>query len=203
MRTHRWQGLAALVLLMGSDVVKAQSFLKTVADVPLPGGATRFDYQSFDPKRGRLYLSHMGDGNVVVFDTKTNKVLANIPGFPTVTGVLVVPALKSVYASVTHNHEVAVLDTERLVVTKRIKDGEFPDGLAYSPETHKVFASDEAGGVETVIDTHRNERVNTIEMGGEVGNTQYDPVSHLIYACIQTRNELAEIKPDTDKIEAR
>jgi YVTN family beta-propeller protein len=203
MRTLLWLANAAILLLADSEVLKAQSFLKTVADVSLPGGTTRFDYQSLDPKSGRLYLSHMGDGNVVVFDTKTNRVVANIPGFPTVTGVLVVPALKSVYASVTHNHEVAVLDTENLVVTKRIKDGKFPDGLAYSPETHKVFISDEAGGVETVIDTHRNERVNTIEMGGEVGNTQYDPVSHLIYACVQTRNELVEINPETDKIQAR
>ncbi|HEU5237949.1 MAG TPA: YncE family protein [Pyrinomonadaceae bacterium] len=203
MRTLLWPALAALLLVAGSEAVTAQSYLKTVADVRLPGGTTRFDYQSIDPKTGRLYLSHMGDGNVVVFDTKTNKVLANIPGFPTVTGVLVVPALKSVYASVTHNHEVAVLDTEKLVVSKRIKDGKFPDGLAYSPETHKVFVSDEAGGVETVIDTQRNERVNTIEMGGEVGNTQYDPVSHLIYACVQTRNELVEINPETDKIQAR
>jgi DNA-binding beta-propeller fold protein YncE len=203
MRTLLWPALAALLLLAGSEVVKAQSFLKTLTDVSLPGGTTRFDYQSLDPETGRLYLSHMGDGNVIVFDTRTNKVLADIPGFPTVTGVLVVPALKSVYASVTHNHEVAVLDTEKLVVTKRIKNGKFPDGLAYSPETHKVFVSDEAGGVETVIDTHRNERVNTIEMGGEVGNTQYDPVSHLIYACVQTRNELVEINPETDKIQAR
>jgi YVTN family beta-propeller protein len=203
MRTLLWPALATLLLLAGSELVKAQRFLKTVADVSLPGGATRFDYQSLDPKSGRLYLSHMGDGNVVVFDTKTNKVLANIPGFPTVTGVLVVPALKSVYASVTHNHEVVVLDTEKLVVSKRIKDGKFPDGLAYSPETQKVFVSDEAGGVEIVIDTKRNERVNTIEMGGEVGNTQYDPVSHLIYACVQTRNELVEINPETDKIQAR
>ncbi len=184
-------------------MVNPQSFLKTVADVSLPGGTTRFDYQSLDPKTGRLYLSHMGDGTVVVFDTKTNKVVANIPGFPVVTGVHVVPALKSVYASVTRNHEVAVLDTEKLTVSKRIKDGKFPDGLAYSPETHKVFVSDEAGGVETVIDAQRNERVNTIQMGGEVGNTQYDPVSHLIYACVQTRNELVEINPEADKIQAR
>jgi YVTN family beta-propeller protein len=203
MRMLLWPALAALLLLRSSEVVKAQSFLKAVADVSLPGGTTRFDYQSLDPKTGRLYLSHMGDGTVVVFDTKTNKVLANIPGFPTVTGVLVVPALKSVYASVTRNHEVVVLDTEKLTVSKRVEDGKFPDGLAYSPETHKVFVSDEAGGVETVIDTRRNERVNTIKMGGEVGNTQYDPVSHLIYACVQTRNELVEINPETDKIQAR
>ena len=192
-----------LLVLVSTETGRAQNLLKIIADVRLPGGTTRFDYQSIDPKTGRLYLSHMGDGNVVVFDTKANKVVANIPGFPVVTGVLVVPAVKSVYASVTRNHEVAVLDTEKLVVTKRIKDGKFPDGLAYSPETHKVLVSDEAGGVETVIDTQRNERVNTIQMGGEVGNTQYDPVSHFIYACVQTRNELVEINPETDKIQAR
>jgi DNA-binding beta-propeller fold protein YncE len=195
--------LAALLFLTGAEGVKAQNFLKTIADIPLPGGSTRFDYQSLDTATGRLYLSHMGDGTVVVFDTKANKVVANVTGFPTVTGVLVVPALKSVYASVTRNHEIAVLDTEKLVVTKRIKDGRFPDGLAYSPETRKLFVSDESGGVETVIDTQRNERVNTIQMGGEVGNTHYDPVSHLIYACVQTRNELVEINPETDKITAR
>lgn len=197
------RALAALLVLSTAKAVNAQNFLKTVANIPLPGGTTRFDYQSLDPSAGRLYLSHMGDGTVVVFDTKTDKVLANVPGFPVVTGVLVVPALKSVYASVTRNHEIGVLDTEKLVISKRIKDGKFPDGLAYSPETHKLFVSDEAGGVETVIDTQRNERVNTIQMGGEVGNTQYDPASHLIYACLQTRNELVEINPETDKIQAR
>jgi YVTN family beta-propeller protein len=195
--------LAGLVVLASGEALKAQNFLKTVADIRLPGGTTRFDYQTFDPGTGRLYLSHMGDGTVVVFDTKTNKVLANVSGFPVVTGVLVVPTLKNVYASVTRNHEIAVLDTEKLVVSKRIKDGKFPDGLAYSPETHKLFVSDETGGVETVIDVQQNERVNTIEMGGEVGNTQYDPVSHLIYACVQTRNELVEINSETDKIQAR
>lgn len=203
MRVLLWPTLALLLLFAASGTAKAQSFLKTVADVRLPGGTTRFDYQSLDPSTGRLYLSHMGDGTVVVFDTKSDKVVSNISGFPVVTGVLAVPALKSVYASVTRNHEIAVLDTEKLVVSKRIKDGNFPDGLAYSPETHKLFVSDESGGVETVIDTQRNERVDTIEMGGEVGNTQYDPVSHLIYACVQTRNELVEINPQTDKIQAR
>ena len=197
------RALAAILLFAVAGVAEPQSLLQTVADIPLPGGTTRFDYQSLDPSTGRLYLSHMGDGTVVVFDTKTDKVLANVPGFPVVTGVLVVPALKSLYASVTRDHAIGVLDTEKFVVRKRIKDGKFPDGLAYSPETHKLFVSDESGGVETVIDTQRNERVDTIEMGGEVGNTQYDPASHLIYACVQTRNELVEINPQTDKIQAR
>ncbi len=195
--------LLPLVYTHSTCAADTKKLLAPVKDVPLPGGATRFDYQSFDPTTGRLYLSHMGDGDVVVFDTQADKVVANVRGLPTVTGVLVVPSVKACYASVTGNHEIAVIDTEKLAVTKRIPDGKFPDGLAYSPETHKLFISDESGGVETVIDVRSNERIDTIKMGGEVGNTQYDPVSHLVYACVQTRNDFVEINPATNKIQAR
>jgi DNA-binding beta-propeller fold protein YncE len=192
-----------ILCLCSSQAETDHSFLKPVADIPLPGGTTRFDYMSFDAEARRLYFSHMGDGTLVVFDTKAQKVVTNIPGFPTMTGVIVVPSLKKVYGSVTKNHEMAVVDTEKLSIIKRIPDGKFPDGLAYSPETHKVFVSDEAGEVETVINAQTDEKVNTIEMGGEVGNTQYDPTSHLIYACVQTRNQFVAINPETEKIVAR
>jgi len=193
----------SLVCTQSISAADTKKLLARVKDVPLPGGATRFDYQSFDATMNRLYLSHMGDGDVVVFDAQADKVVATVPGLPTVTGVLVVPSLKTLYASVAGNHEIAVIDTEKLAVVKRIPGGNFPDGLAYSPETRKLFASDESGGVETVIDARNNERIDTIKMGGEVGNTQYDPVSHLVYACVQTRNEFVEINPLTDKIQAR
>jgi DNA-binding beta-propeller fold protein YncE len=177
--------------------------LVTVADVPLPGGATRFDYQSFDPKTKTLYLSHMGDGELVVFNTQTRTVSAHLPGFPTVTGVLAVPDLHRVFASVAGNHEVAIVDTETTKVVARVPAGKFPDGLAYSPETGKVFVSDERGGKETVIDVKTNRRVNTIDMGGEVGNTQYDAGTHQILANVQTRNEVVVIDPQTEKVVGR
>lgn len=177
--------------------------LSTVADVPLPGGTTRFDYQSFDPKTKTLYLSHMGDGELVVLNTETRTVTAHLPGFSTVTGVLAVPELHRVFASVAGNHEVAVVDTESLKVLARIPAGKFPDGLAYSPETGKVFVSDERGGQETVIDAKTNRRLNTIDMGGEVGNTQYDPGTHQILANVQTRNQVVVIDPQSEKIVGR
>jgi len=75
--------------------------LKKVTDIPLPGGTTRFDYASIDSAAGRLYFSHMGDGKLMVFDIRAEQLVTNIPGFPTMTGVLVVPSLKRVYGSVT------------------------------------------------------------------------------------------------------
>jgi DNA-binding beta-propeller fold protein YncE len=177
--------------------------LSTIVDVPLPGGATRFDYQSFDPKTKMLYIAHMGDGELVVFNTQTRKVIANLSGFPTVTGVLAIPELHRVFASAAGSHEVAVLDTEALKIVARVPAGKFPDGLAYSPETGKVFVSDERGGKETAIDTKTNRRVRTIDMGGEVGNTQYDAGAHHILANVQTRNQVVVIDPQTEKIIGR
>ena len=50
--------------LLAINAHAASPVLTTITDVPLPGNATRFDYQSFDPKTKTLYLSHMGDGEL-------------------------------------------------------------------------------------------------------------------------------------------
>ncbi len=68
---------------------------------------------------------------------------------------------------------------------------------------HKLYVSDEHGGTDTVIDTASNKRIATIPLGGEVGNTQYDPASRHIFANAQTRGQLAEIDPATDKVVRR
>jgi DNA-binding beta-propeller fold protein YncE len=177
--------------------------MKHVADVPLPGGTTRFDYQSFDPATGRLYISHMGDGHLVVFDTKADKVIADLPGFPTVTGVLFVPELKRVYASAAGGHEVVVVDAGSLKTIGRVLGASFPDGLAYAPEVKKVYVSDESASAELVIDARTTKRVGAIPLGGEAGNSHYDPVSKHIFVAVQTRNLVAEIDPQTDKVIAR
>ena len=204
LQKHRIRfALLVVVLSLAGLATPCAELLEKVADIPLPGGASRFDYQSLDAAAGRLYFSHMGDGKLMVFDIKSEKVVTNLPGFPTMTGVLAVPSLKRVFGSVTKNHEVAVVDTESLTVIARIPDGQFPDGLAYSPETKKLYVSDESGGVDTVIDTTSNKKLSVIPLGGEAGNTQYDPGSHLIYVAVQTRNQLVAIDPQTDKITAR
>jgi DNA-binding beta-propeller fold protein YncE len=177
--------------------------LAPVADVPLSGGATRFDYQSFDPRTNRLYLSHMGDGELVVFDTQVRRVVTSLGGFPTVTGVLVIPELHRVFASAAGSHEVVVVDTETWKTLAHLPAGQFPDGLAFAPDAHQVYVSDESEGLETVIDVRSNRRVTTIDVGGEAGNTQFDSVSQQILVNVQTRNQLVVIDPKTDTVVGR
>ncbi|MBI1367724.1 MAG: hypothetical protein GC162_03630 [Planctomycetes bacterium] len=177
--------------------------LEKVRDVPLPGRAIRFDYQSFDPTTKRLYFTHMGDDHLVVFDTVEGKVIAHLPGFATATGVLAIPELHEVYVSAPGEREVVVVDTKTLKTIAHVPAGRFPDGLAYAPQAHKVYVSDESQGQETVIDTATHRRVATIDMGGEVGNTQYDAGSRMIMANVQTSGELVVIDPARDTITGR
>lgn len=177
--------------------------LSKVADVPLSGGATRWDYASLDPTTHLLFLAHMGDGVVTVFDTRRQRVAADIPGTDDVHGVLAIPALGRVYASATGTDEVVAIDAKALKVAARMPGGDYPDGMAYAPEAHKLYVSDEHGGTDTVIDVRSNRRIATIPLGGEVGNTQYDPVSGHVFANVQTRGQLVEIDPATDKVVAR
>lgn len=85
-----------------------------MTDIPLPGGAVRFDYQSLDDTLGRLYISHMSAGQLVVFDTKAQRVVAVADSLPGLTGVWAVPELGRVYGSVTGLHQVAIIDAHSL-----------------------------------------------------------------------------------------
>lgn len=177
--------------------------LAVVADIPLPGPAKRFDYQSFDSTTGRLYISHMRGDRLVVFDTRTQKLVSSNEGFPGATGVWAVPELHRVYVSVTGRHEVAVVDDRTLAVVAHVGDVQFPDGIAYAPHEQKVFVSDESGGNDAVIDARSNTLTGRIALGGEAGNTHYDAVSHCILVAVQTKNELVAIDPASDRIIAR
>lgn len=174
--------------------------LHTVADIPLSGGTTRFDYQSLDPQTGLLFISRSGANSVLIFDTNTNKVIDEVGGVFDGHGVVVIPDLKRVYVSAGAKNQVVAIDeyTHKIIAT--IPVGEGPDGLAYDPVDHKVFVSDEDGHNDAVIDVQTEKQIGLISLGGEPGNTQYDSVSHRIFVNVQTLNQLIAIDPTSDQI---
>src|SRR6266480_3117993 len=182
---------------------EAEAPLRVVTDIPLPGSASRFDYQSLEPASGRLFISHMGAGQLVVFDVRAGKVIGNLDGFPTVTGVLAVPAEHRAYASAAGDHAVVVVQASTLQLVARVPGPRFPDGIAYAPAERRVFVSDESGRRDFVIDATNNTVVAQIELGGEAGNTQYDAGSHCVIVAVQTANQLAIIDPATAGIVRR
>ncbi len=226
---HRWATLATALILIASapgagcarehskSNADAPSFLRLfrhVGDFPLGRAANRMDYQSLDPAAHRLYIAGMGAGKLLTFDVEHNNLVASLKGFPKVTGVLAVPDLHKVYASVpgaglipslsvalgmvglsSGRGAVAIVDTRTLREIARVPGGVFPDGIAYDPKDRRIFVSDELGSAVLVIDADSNRLMARIAPGGEVGNVRYDPITARIYAPIQSRNALAVIDP--------
>jgi DNA-binding beta-propeller fold protein YncE len=187
----------------GTPAAPTEPVLQLVADVPLPGSTSRFDYQSFDESTGRLAIAHMGADQVIVFDARTQQVVGTVDGVKTPTGVLVVPDLRRIFAAAAGSHTVAIINADSLDVIAQTGQIGFPDGLAYAPPVKQVFVSDESGGGELVIDATSNNAVTTIDIGGKAGNTHYDPVSGCILVAVQNQNQLVVIDPTTDRLVSR
>ncbi len=223
MRLHLIAGLVFSLVAIGASA--SEPFggkFSLVGDFPLGSATDRMDYQSIDLQAHRLYIAKMGDGKLLVFDIEHNKLVAQLDGFPKVTGVLAVPALHRVYASVPGagvlsaigvgvgmlglsrgSGEVVVLDTASLKEIARVPGGVFPDGIAFDPADNRIFVSDEMGSAVTVIDARTNAVAGRIDAGGEVGNIRFDPVGALTYAPVQSRNELIVIDPKRLVVVAR
>lgn len=161
------------------------------------------DYQSIDTQKHLLFVAHLGDGQLVVYDTKMQRVAGVVKDVSAVHGVLAVPEEDVVFASATGTNEVLAIDELTLKVLWRVPAGTYPDGLAYDPVTRQLFVSDEHGRTETVVDTRSHRAIATIALGGEAGNTQYDPVSKHIFVNVQTLRELAEIDPRRNAVVKR
>jgi DNA-binding beta-propeller fold protein YncE len=193
-----------------------------VADVPLGEKTSRFDYQSLDPSTGRLAVSKMGSGKLLVFDARSQTLVSELPGFPKTTGVLMVPELRKIYASVPGaglsaslsvalgmagmskgSGAVAILDSASLKEIARLPAGVFPDGIAYDPRDKRIFVSDEMGGGLTVIGADDDKVIGRVDTGGEVGNVQYDPISRHVYVPVQSHDELIAVDPVALKVTAR
>jgi YVTN family beta-propeller protein len=203
MRTKTLLTAVILFTTIGAACASAQQQdlpLKPVQDFPLTGKATRFDYQSLDEQNGRLYIAHLGDSMMTVFDTKTQKVVGDVKDLKHVHGVLAVPELHRVYASATGTNELAVIDDQTLQVVARVPAGDYPDGIAYASKEKKIYVSDKQGKTDTVIDALTNKVIATIPLGGQAGNSQYDASSDRIFVAVHGINQIVEIDPNTDKV---
>ena len=173
---------------------------RVARDVPLPGDTSRWDYQTPDASH-RLYISHLGASEIVVFDTRLQRALAVVSGVDQVHGLVLAP--DRFFASATGRNQVDVVDTSTLKVGPGIATGNYPDGLAYVPGAGKVYVSNEHDSVDTVIDARSARRLGSIKIGGDIGNSQYDPGTGRVYVASGSDNRLVVVDPNRDTVVER
>lgn len=177
--------------------------LHQLSTLNLPGDSSRLDYASLDAGRGLLFIAHLGQSQLIEVDVRSGRVVRTISGLSQVHGVLVVAALRRVYATATGENRMVILDENTGTILGSAPTGAYPDGLAYDPVHNTVWTTNEEGGSETVIDAATGTVRGTVELGGDAGNVAYDPVAQHMLADVQTANQLAVIDPATLTITRR
>src|SRR6476469_1484820 len=172
--------------------------LRQVSETPLTGGPVRFDYTALDAERGRLFIAHMGAGELIDVDMHSHEVVRTVPDLPDlpdVHGVIVVPDKHRVYATATGDNQLVAINEDSGEVVFRAPTDTYPDGLAYDPIRGTVWTTNESAGSETVIDADTGAVRATVPLGGEVGNVVYDNFLDEMVVAVQGRNDLAVIDP--------
>ncbi|HEU4733364.1 MAG TPA: YncE family protein [Kofleriaceae bacterium] len=177
--------------------------LSFVADLALPGNASRFDYQWVDGPHRRLYIAHLGDSSLLVFDLDAQRVLHEVPHLPSIHGVIAAPAQHLVLATATGEKTLALIDDTTFRVKARVAAGEYPNGLAFDPASERVFVSNNSGRGVAVVDAKSARSLSGIDIGGGAGNTQWDADSGHIFAAVHGSPILVDIDPATAHVVGR
>jgi DNA-binding beta-propeller fold protein YncE len=193
---------AAILRDAGTEAGAASLPLQVVADYPLPGGSTRFDYQDVDKKLGHLVVTHMNDGVVLIVDLKDGSVLAQVPNVPTARGVVVADDVGLIFVTSSPN-QVVIIDEVKLSEVKRVTTGSAPDGIGWDPVDKVVGVSDQGdGAIDLIADSGNGARVQ-IKLGNETGNVVFDATRGWFWITVNTRgppDQLIAVDPKTQKV---
>jgi DNA-binding beta-propeller fold protein YncE len=177
--------------------------LSFVADLPLPGNPSRFDYQWIDATQRRLFIAHLGDSSLVVFDLDDQRVVREVPHLPSIHGVVAAPTEHLVLATATAEKTLALIDDTTLEVKSRVPAGEYPNGLAFDPASDRAFVSNNKGRGVAVIDVKTARALPGIDIGGGAGNTQWDAESGHVLAAVHGSPTLVDIDPARAQVAGR
>ena len=179
------------------------TLLTLVQDVPLPGGATRFDYQEIDSANGQLVVCHMDDNAVLVLDLATGAVKKLLPNIPTPRGVAIGDG--KIFVTSTPSHLV-IIDSSTLTEITRVATGTAPDGDAFDPDDKIVGVSDQGDGALSLIANSGTGTRTPVPLGSETGNVVYDASRKQFWITVvqpSPPDQLVEVDPRAATVTAR
>jgi DNA-binding beta-propeller fold protein YncE len=179
--------------------------LALVADVDVPGGATRFDYQEIDPARGHLVIAHMHDNSVLVVNLKDGSPVKVIPNIPTPRGVAVADEVGRIFVT-SKPSQLVILDNASLTEIARVETGNAPDGVGWDPAHKVVGVSDQHDGAVSLIADAGSGKRTQVKLGVETGNVIFDERRGRFWAAVEMASppdQLVAIDPVSAAVETR
>jgi len=190
-------GVASSAFATG-DTAVAQNYHITKT-IPL-GAPDRWDYLTFDPADGRVYVSH-GD-RVTVVDGKSGEVIGQVEGLPGGThGIAISRATNRGYTDDGHAGIAASFDLNTLAIVHRIDAAPDADGILFDPVSGHIFVIDGDSAKVTVIDPKTDQVVTNINAGGGL---EFGAVGDAgrIYVNGAEKNEIVRIDTASNRADA-
>jgi len=186
----------------------ARISLLLLATVALAAGAAGSDYKVVKTWKlggdgGWDYLTADGDGHrlfiaratrVMVVDTASGKLLAEIPDTPGVHGIALDYDIGRGFISAGREDTVTVFDLKSLKVEKKIKVGSGPDAILYDPFSKRVFTFNGRGHDTTAVDASKGDVAGMLELGGKPEFAATDEKG-TIFVNIEDKSELVAFDP--------
>ena len=177
--------------------------LVPVADVALPGGATRFDYQAIDENKGQLVIAHMKDNSVLVVALADGSVRKELPNINTPRGVAIGDG--TIFVTALPN-QLVLIDSATLAEVARVTTGTSPDGDAWDPVDQVVGVSDQGDGALSLIEQAGRGTRTQVPLGEETGNVVFDATRGQFWITVVAKeppNQLVAVDPKAKSVTER
>jgi DNA-binding beta-propeller fold protein YncE len=153
-----------LFLLLVSVALCAASGYQLIKKIPL-GGEGGWDYLTFDPSSGRLFIARAT--HVVVLDPASGKVVGDIPDTTGVHGIALAPELGRGFTSNGRAGTVTIFDLKTLSKLGHVNAGQNPDAIVYDPARKHVFAMNGRSHDSTAIEAATGKVAGTVALDGK------------------------------------
>src|SRR5437764_7021045 len=140
---------ASLGLSLFAASAPAPAFYRLESAVVLKSAEPDWDYVTFEPKRGYLFIGRRGEG-VVVYDIKSKKAVRTLDKSERAGAIVLVPEFDRGYTA-NEDGTSTVFQLSSLKTIDRVKFGEDSDSGFYDPVTKKIaFTMGDSGAVAFV-----------------------------------------------------
>jgi DNA-binding beta-propeller fold protein YncE len=157
----------------GGPLLGAHLPLVKIADVPVPGGMTRFDYQDIDSATGRLVIAHMNDNSVLVVRLSDGVPYTVLPNVNVARGIAVADNIGRFFAT-SMPSTLVIYDNMTLKEVGRVGTGNGPDGVGWDPVHMVVGTSDQSDGALSLIPNAGSGTRMQVKLGTSTGNAVFD-----------------------------
>jgi DNA-binding beta-propeller fold protein YncE len=181
-------------VLLVSAVMWAASGYHLLKKIPL-GGEGGWDYLTFDPGSGRLFIARAT--HVIVLDPASGKVVGDIPDTPGVHGIALAPGLGRGFISNGRAGTVTIFDLRTLSMVGHVTAGQNPDAIVYDPASKRVFAMNGRSHDATAIDAATGKVAGTLALDGKPEFAVADGRGR-IYVNLEDKSQLVAL--DSQKL---